>query len=31
MNLFNVENKVILITGGGLGGNMAGYLLKNGA
>lgn len=33
MNLFNVENKVILITGGGgvLGGNMAEYLLKNGA
>lgn len=33
MNLFNVENKVILITGGGgvLGGNMAEYLLNNGA
>jgi NAD(P)-dependent dehydrogenase (short-subunit alcohol dehydrogenase family) len=33
MNLFNVENKVVLITGGGgvLGGNMAEYLLKNGA
>jgi len=33
MNLFNVENKVILITGGGgvLGGNMASYLLNNGA
>ena len=33
MNLFNVENKVILITGGGgvLGGSMAEYLLGNGA
>ncbi|WP_445730991.1 SDR family oxidoreductase [Mariniflexile sp.] len=33
MNLFNVENKVILITGGGgvLGGQMAEYLLGNGA
>ena len=31
MNLFNVENKVILITGGGgvLGGQMASYLLTN--
>lgn len=31
MNLFDVENKVILITGGGgvLGGSMAEYLLKN--
>lgn len=31
MNLFNVENKVILITGGGgvLGGQMASYLLAN--
>lgn len=33
MNLFNVEKKVILITGGGgvLGGQMAEYLLGNGA
>ncbi|MFC2110603.1 SDR family oxidoreductase [Bacteroidota bacterium] len=33
MNLFNVEEKVILITGGGgvLGGQMAEYLLGNGA
>lgn len=33
MNLFNVENKVILITGGGgvLGGQMAEYLLENNA
>lgn len=33
MNLFNVEQKVILITGGGgvLGGQMAEYLLGNGA
>lgn len=33
MNLFNVENKVVLITGGGgvLGGNMAEYLLGQGA
>ena len=33
MNLFNVENKVVVITGGGgiLGGEMAGYLLENGA
>ena len=33
MSLFNIENKVILITGGGgvLGGSMAEYLLKNGA
>lgn len=33
MNLFNVENKVVLITGGGgvLGGQMAEYLLANGA
>jgi len=33
MNLFNIENKVILITGGGgvLGSEMAAYLLKNGA
>jgi len=33
MNLFDVENKIILITGGGgvLGGKMAEYLLKNGA
>lgn len=33
MNLFNVENKVILITGGGgaLGGSMAEHLLTNGA
>ncbi|NJB82736.1 SDR family oxidoreductase [Wenyingzhuangia aestuarii] len=33
MNLFDVENKVILITGGGgvLGGQMADYLLSNGA
>lgn len=33
MNLFKVENKVILITGGGgvLGGQMAEYLLTNGA
>lgn len=32
MNLFNVENKVILITGGGvLGGQMSEYLLGNGA
>lgn len=33
MNLFNVKNKVILITGGGgvLGGQMAEYLLGNGA
>lgn len=33
MNLFSIENKVILITGGGgiLGGEMASYLLNNGA
>ena len=33
MNLFDVNNKVIVITGGGgvLGGQMASYLLKNGA
>jgi len=33
MNLFSIENKVILITGGGgvLGGEMANYLLSNGA
>lgn len=33
MNLFNVDEKVILITGGGgvLGGQMAQYLLSNGA
>ena len=32
MNLFNVENKVILITGGCvLGGQMSEYLLGNGA
>ncbi|SFZ95043.1 NAD(P)-dependent dehydrogenase, short-chain alcohol dehydrogenase family [Flaviramulus basaltis] len=33
MNLFNIKNKVILITGGGgiLGGEMARYLLKNNA
>ena len=33
MNLFNIENKVILITGGGgvLGGQMSEYLLGNGA
>ncbi|AJR04460.1 SDR family NAD(P)-dependent oxidoreductase [Siansivirga zeaxanthinifaciens] len=33
MNLFELENKVILITGGGgvLGGQMAKYLLSNGA
>ena len=33
MNLFNVDQKVILITGGGgvLGGQMAQYLLSNGA
>lgn len=33
MNLFNLEKKVILITGGGgvLGGQMAEYLLSNGA
>lgn len=33
MNLFNLDNKVILITGGGgvLGGEMASYLLKNDA
>jgi len=33
MNLFNIENKIILITGGGgvLGGEMASYLLGNGA
>jgi len=33
MNLFSIENKVILITGGGgvLGGEMANYLLRNGA
>ncbi|WP_100612923.1 SDR family oxidoreductase [Confluentibacter lentus] len=33
MNLFDIENKVVLVTGGGgvLGGSMAEYLLKNGA
>ncbi|MDF4202317.1 SDR family oxidoreductase [Maribacter sp. SA7] len=33
MNLFDIENKVILITGGGgvLGGEMANYLLSKGA
>ncbi|WFO15972.1 SDR family NAD(P)-dependent oxidoreductase [Cellulophaga baltica 4] len=33
MNLFDIENKVILITGGGgvLGGEMSNYLLSNGA
>lgn len=33
MNLFNIKDKVILITGGGgvLGGEMASHLLKNGA
>lgn len=33
MNLFSIENKTILITGGGgvLGGEMARYLLQNGA
>lgn len=33
MNLFSVENKVVLVTGGGgvLGGSMAEYLLENGA
>ncbi|MDO5970722.1 SDR family oxidoreductase [Flavivirga aquimarina] len=33
MNLFDIENKVVLITGGGgvLGGQMAGYLLANDA
>ena len=33
MDLFNIENKIILITGGGgvLGGEMASYLLGNGA
>ena len=33
MDLFNVKDKVILITGGGgvLGGQMASYLLGNGA
>jgi len=33
MDLFNVDNKVILITGGGgiLGGSMAEYLISNGA
>ena len=33
MNLFNIESKVILITGGGgiLGGEMANYLIQNGA
>jgi NAD(P)-dependent dehydrogenase (short-subunit alcohol dehydrogenase family) len=33
MSLFNIEQKVIVITGGGgvLGGQMAEYLLKNGA
>ncbi|AIY15203.1 SDR family NAD(P)-dependent oxidoreductase [Cellulophaga baltica] len=33
MNLFDIENKVILITGGGgvLGGEMSNYLLGNGA
>ena len=31
MNLFSIENKVILITGGGgiLGGEMASYLLRS--
>ncbi|WP_036152668.1 SDR family oxidoreductase [Maribacter forsetii] len=33
MNLFNIDSKVILITGGGgiLGGEMANYLIQNGA
>lgn len=33
MNLFDIDNKVVLITGGGgvLGGQMASYLLANGA
>jgi len=33
MDLFNIEDKIILITGGGgvLGGEMASYLLENGA
>lgn len=33
MNLFDIENKVVLVTGGGgvLGGSMAEYLLQNGA
>ncbi len=33
MNLFNLEGKIVLVTGGGgvLGGSMAEYLLENGA